>query len=81
MRENLQINIQNFGVVMCEISERIRNLRNERGIKAGFVAQKVGLSNSMISAIERGKCNPTIPQAIAIANFFGVSMDYLLLGK
>ena len=62
------------------IGERIAKMRKTRGLKAVFVAEKVGLSANMLSAIERERCNITVPQLIALADFFGVSTDYLIRG-
>jgi transcriptional regulator with XRE-family HTH domain len=35
----------------------------------------------MLSAIELEKCNVTVQQVVALADFFGVSTDYLIRGK
>lgn len=64
-----------------EINKRIREIRKKRGITAKFVAEKCGLSAAMLSEIERGKCNVSIQQAISLADFFGVSIDYLVRGN
>lgn len=63
-----------------EIGRRIRELRKSKGITATFVAKNVGLTSSMVSAIELEKCNVTVPQLVALSDFFGVSIDYLVKG-
>jgi transcriptional regulator with XRE-family HTH domain len=63
------------------VGKRIKELRAERGIKATFVADKIGIKNGLLSAIECERSNPTIPQLIALSDFFNVSIDYLLKGK
>jgi transcriptional regulator with XRE-family HTH domain len=68
-------------VIIMDINNRIREIRKQRGITAKFVAEKCGLSAAMLSEIERGKCNVSIKQAIAIADFFGVTLDYLARGN
>ena len=60
---------------------RIKELRTIRGIKATFVANKIGVSQPLLSMIEREKQNPTIPQLISLSDFFGVSIDYLVKGE
>lgn len=62
------------------IGHRVKELRESKGIKAAFMARNVGLSPQMISMIEREKCNITVPQLIALSDFFGVSIDYLVKG-
>lgn len=63
------------------IGERVRELRNKNGVKATFVASKIGISQPHLSMIEREKQLPTIPQLIALSDFFGVTTDYLLKGS
>lgn len=64
-----------------EINERIRKIRKERGITAKFVAEKVNISPALLSEIERGKLNVSIKLAIDLADFFGVTVDYLVRGN
>lgn len=60
--------------------ERIRVLRNERGLSQTALGDCVGCSLRSISAIERGESQPTANQLRAISVFFGVTIDYLLHG-
>jgi transcriptional regulator with XRE-family HTH domain len=62
------------------IGQRVKELRESKGIKATFMAKNVGLSPAMVSMIEREKCNVTVPQLILLSDFFGVSIDYLVKG-
>ena len=62
------------------IGKRIKELRSERGIKATFVADKIGIKGGLLSSIECERSNPTIPQLISLSDFFGVSIDYLIKG-
>lgn len=63
------------------IGKRIKELRESRGIKATFVAQKIGISQPLLSMIEREKCNPPFNSLIPMSDFFGVSIDYLVKGE
>lgn len=56
--------------------ERIRLLRNEVGLTQTEVAAKVGLSGRGYQDLELG-ATPRGDTLLAIAEFFGVSMDYL----
>jgi|APIni6443716594_1056825.scaffolds.fasta_scaffold3803013_1 transcriptional regulator with XRE-family HTH domain len=63
-----------------EIGKTIKDLRKSKGITATFVAEKIGVTSSVLSEIERGKSNPTIDKVVALSDFFGVTTDYLLKG-
>ncbi len=56
---------------------RLKELRERQGISARQLAERVGFSQTKISKIERGEQKMSTPQATAIANYFGVSVDYL----
>lgn len=62
---------------MESFGERLRTLRQERGIGQIQLAKELDVGKSIISLWELDKCEPTLSKLIAIANFFGVSMDYL----
>lgn len=42
------------------------------------LAQLCGLSKNMIALYERGEKTPSVEALVRIADFFGVSVDYLL---
>lgn len=58
-------------------SERLRDLRQERGLGQIQLAKELDVGKSVISLWELGKCEPTLSKLIAMARFFGVSIDYL----
>lgn len=68
-------------VFFMKIGQRVKTLRLERGIKSTFVADKIGLSQPLFSMIERDKSRPTVDAVVALADFFGVTTDYLLKGN
>lgn len=63
-----------------KVGKNIATLRTQRGLKANFVAEKIGIKAGLLSAIERERSNPTIEQIVALSDFFGVTTDYLLKG-
>lgn len=63
---------------VMNIGTRLKAMREQRGLKAVFVAEKVGLSANMLSMIERERCNVTIQQAIALADFYNITLDNLV---
>lgn len=60
------------------LNERIRELRNSRGISQTQLASKLGVTKQSISNWENDNILPSIEMLVKIANFFEVSTDYLL---
>jgi len=58
-------------------SKRIRILRDERNLTQAQVAKKVGLSTRGYQDLELGAI-PRGDRLLAIAEFYGVSMDWLM---
>ena len=56
----------------------LRELREKRGLTLEQVAEGVGLRNQYISNYELGKRRPDYDTICKLADFFGVSVDYLL---
>ena len=57
--------------------ERLKTLRLEKGLGQIELAKALNVGKSIISLWERDKCEPTLTNLIAIAQFFNVSIDYL----
>ncbi len=57
--------------------ERLKTLRLEKGPGQIELAKALDVGKSIISLWERDKCEPTLTNLIAIAQFFNVSIDYL----
>jgi XRE family transcriptional regulator, regulator of sulfur utilization len=62
-----------------KIGQAIRKIRNEKGIKQKFIAEKAGFSSEYLSNIESGTKTPTIPSLSKICDALGISLAYLLL--
>ncbi|MCY6957918.1 helix-turn-helix domain-containing protein [Clostridium brassicae] len=62
---------------MSTLSERLKELRNEAKLSQKDLAKKLKLSSSTIGMIESGKREGNKETIQKIANFFGVSIDYL----
>ncbi len=60
-----------------EFCERLKELRLERGMGQVQLAKALDVGKSVISLWELGKCEPTLSKLVAMARFFGVSIDYL----
>lgn len=59
-------------------AENFKNLRKEKGITQEKIADVLGVSSQSISRWELCICYPDIEMLPYIANYFGVTVDYLL---
>ena len=57
---------------------RLKALRKNRGVTIRSLAESLGMNHSTLTLQEQGKRNFSITSSRAIADFFGVSVDYLL---
>ena len=64
-----------------KIGENIANLRKKKGITQEELANQFNVSNQSVSKWEAGKCYPDIDLLPALACYFEVSIDELLMGK
>ncbi len=65
---------------MPTVGERIREIREKRGMTQEKLAEAAGLSKSFLSEVENDKSNISSQILLRIANELGASMDYLLDG-
>ena len=63
---------------MHSFSSRIRELRKERKLKQQEMADICGLKIRSYQGYEYGENYPDVPGLVAIAEYFGVSLDYLM---
>jgi transcriptional regulator with XRE-family HTH domain len=62
-----------------EIGQRIRALREDRGLSQVELAKKLQLTQSNLSAIERGTRGVTVNQVVRITKALAASTDEILL--
>ena len=63
---------------MAELSERLKMLRKERRLKQREMAEQFGLALNSYQAYEYATRTPDLRGLIALADFFDVSLDYLV---
>ena len=63
---------------MDKFKERIKNLRQENNLSQGALANKINSSQKIIDYWEKGASEPKANFIIALADYFGVTSDYLL---
>lgn len=62
------------------IADRIKNLRNIKGISQEELANKVGVSRQAVSKWESEQSIPDLDKVIIMSEYFGVTTDYILKG-
>lgn len=65
-------------IILPEFSVRLKELRKERGLKQRELAEFLGVILRHYQKIEAGEINIPTLTLIALADYFGVSVDYLL---
>ena len=68
--------MRNFDIKI--LGERIRTLRAEKKVGQNQLAQDINVSNASISYWENGRQEPSASALFKLANYFEVSVDYLL---
>ena len=58
--------------------ENIRNLRIDNGYTQKQIAEQLGISQNTYSQYEVGVLNYPVDALMILADFYGVSVDYLL---
>ncbi len=53
----------------------IRNLRTERQLSQQALAEAMDVSRQTINSIEKERYTPSLPLAIALARFFGTTVE------
>lgn len=60
------------------VAERIKNLREQKGITQAELAKQLNITRSSVNAWEQGISVPSTQLIVELANIFKVSTDYLL---
>jgi transcriptional regulator with XRE-family HTH domain len=66
---------------MCyrkKFSVVLKALRKGKNISLAALGEALGVSNQAVSLMEQGKRSPSFEVLIALANYFDVSLDYLV---
>lgn len=61
-----------------ELKEALRRIRKQKKTTQVQAAQAAGVSKAMYQFYEYGKNEPTASVLIALADYFDVSLDYLV---
>ena len=63
---------------MPNLQDRLTELRRQYGYTQGKAAEKIGIGRSTLNNYENGIREPNIETLSILADFYGVSVDYLL---
>ena len=81
LSENLEVSKERYLKLKEErknlFLERLKELRLQHGFSQEELAEKIGIKRNSYSDWENGKCKPNYEKLEKIADFFGVSLDWL----
>lgn len=63
---------------MADFSQRMKELRRERQLKQQQMADQFSVKLRTYQGYEYGESYPEVAKLVAIADFFDVSLDYLM---
>jgi len=63
--------------IKYRFGEKMRQIRDRRGLTMKKVAEKAGVSESLISQIERNKVSPSIDTLLTISEILEIDFEYL----
>ena len=57
------------------MKNQVRALRAQKGLAQGELAEAMGVSRQTNNSIENDRYTPSLPLAIALARYFGVTVE------
>ena len=66
------------GLEYGEMGDRLREARQARGLSLRGLADRLGVSPSLISQVETGRAKPSVSTLYAIVTELGISLDELV---
>jgi putative transcriptional regulator len=57
------------------VKNLVRALRIEKGLAQGELAEAMGVSRQTINSIENERYTPSLPLALTLARYFGVTVE------
>ncbi len=66
---------------MEQIGLRIKNARNQLGLTQEVASEKINLTYSAYTKIENGIVGVSLDSLLKIAEFYNLSLDFLVYGK
>ncbi len=63
------------------LTDRIFDLLNKKGKSQTDIARLLNVRPTTVSEWKKGKYTPTVEHCVTLADYFGVSLDYLITGR
>jgi putative transcriptional regulator len=63
------------------MKNRVRELRTEKGLSQGQLAAALDVSRQTINSIEQERYTPSLPLALALAHYFGSTVEEMFDGN
>ena len=60
---------------------RVEEARKKKGLTQEELAERIGVSQSMINHIEKARKKPSFENAVALANELGITVDSLISSR
>ena len=57
------------------MKNQVRELRIQKGLAQGQLAEAMGVSRQTINSIENERYTPSLPLAMALARYFGLAVE------
>jgi putative transcriptional regulator len=57
------------------VKNTVRVMRMRKNLAQGQLAEAMGVSRQTINSIENERCTPSLPLALALARYFGVTVE------
>jgi putative transcriptional regulator len=57
------------------VKNQVRELRTKLGLAQGQLAEAMGVSRQTINSIENDRYTPSLPLALALARYFGITVE------
>jgi putative transcriptional regulator len=57
------------------MKNQVRELRIQKGLAQGQLAEAMGVSRQTVNSIENERYTPSLPLALALARYFGVMVE------
>ena len=75
--------VRRFGRIagMASFGHYLKKLRAERGISLRDLEKEVGISHNTLALYEKEHTVPSVENGFAIAEFFGLPLEYFLKGE
>ncbi|MCX2818327.1 MAG: putative transcriptional regulator [Methanobacteriota archaeon] len=61
------------------MKNRLREMREERGLSQRELAERVGVTRQTINSVERGRYDPSLELGFELAGFFGCYAEDIFL--